>query len=391
MKLEPWEPDLGSLYSRYREGSLDLQPAFQRGLVWPREKKARLIDTVLRGWRVPPVHLVIEDDERLSVLDGQQRLQALFDFVDNEFAISEFPPGDDSITPLVGRHFRQLPEVFQRRIRSTRISAYRLYEYEPDEPYELFFRLNLPTGLTQAEKRNALAGETRRQIRDIVDRAEKFGWSKDLLGFSDGRLAYDDVIARTCAYVARQSIGAPLTSRDMEDLYRHPDGLQEYTATVVHRAVEYFTYEARQISGRTRFNKATLLTWLLVAARAIMSGHGSIPLTAAIEMLEGGRVSVGRGGVYDSLASFSDPIRTSPLVALYVDRASLRVADVLSVQARDAVAWLAVSENNDASLLPPVVRELQSKVDRLRYLGTEAFESGVLGLVSAWPKWSELS
>lgn len=274
---------------------------------------------------------------------------------------------------------------------STRISAYRLYDFEPDEPYELFFRLNLPTGLTQAEKRNALAGETRRQIRDLVSLAESFGWGKDLLGFSDGRLAYDDVIARTCAYVRRGSIASSLTSRDMEELYRDPEGLSDSTLDVVRRSVEMFTYEARRVESRTRFNKATLLTWLLVAARANLTVGPQLRLREAIDVLEGGRVQVGRGTVLDSLASFDDPIRTAPLLALYVDRASLRVADVLSVQARDAVAWLAVAQANDDAFLPPVVRELEHHVRQLQYRGNEAFESGVLELVSQWSRWSDLS
>lgn len=389
MKLEPWEPDLNSLYLRYRDHTLDLQPAFQRGLVWPREKKARLVDTVLRGWRVPPVHLVVEDDEVLSVLDGQQRLQALFDFLDGKLTIGDFPPADSEVSTYRGLTFKRLPPAVQRRILSARISTYRLYEFQPDEPYELFFRLNLPTGLTPAEKRNALAGETRSQIRQIVQRAQGYGWNKDLLGFSDGRLAYDDVVARLCAYITRGSIGAPLTARDMENLYRDPDGLSPETIQIAHSSVEFFTYEAKRAAGNHRFNKATLLTWLLVSARAVISRSGP-SLTPAIEILEGGRTSVGRGDLGEALQSLHDPIRTAPLISLYVDRASLRVADVLSVQTRDAVAWLAIADNNPSGDLPGIALELRSRVGSLPFEGPDAFEVGVLDLVSEWGGWSKL-
>ncbi len=388
MKLEPWEPDLGSLYIRYKDKTLDLQPAFQRGQVWPREKRARLVDTVLRGWRVPPVHLVLEEDEALSVLDGQQRLQALFDFLDDDFAVAAFAPFDEVVQRYEGRRFSQLPDVVRRRINSTRISAYRLYDYHPDEPYELFFRLNLPTGLTQAEKRNALAGETRRQIRDIVTQAVAYGWSKDLLGFSDGRLAYDDVIARACAYVQRGTINSPLGSREMESLYRDEDGLSARTLNVIERSVELFTSEVRNLQQSVRFNKATLLTWLLVAARAVIDQKSaSIRLGEAIARLEGGRALVGRRELNEVLSRFDDPVRTAPLVSLYVDRSSLRVADVLSVQARDAVAWLALGDTNDVRSLPRKAIDLRNRVGSLAFNSPDAFEHGVLALVSDWAEW----
>ncbi|UWD81960.1 DUF262 domain-containing protein [Curtobacterium flaccumfaciens] len=391
MKLEPWEPDLSSLYLRYKQGTLDLQPAFQRGQVWPGEKRARLVDTVLRGWRIPPVHLVLESDESLSVLDGQQRLQALFDFLGDKFAVAPFAPLDEGIEALSGLKFSGLPEVTRRRINSTRISAYRLYEFQPDEPYELFFRLNLPTALTQAEKRNALAGKTRRQVRQIVDKAVQYGWNKDLLGFSDGRLAYDDVVARACAYVERGAINLPLGTKEMEKLYRDKAGLDDRTVEVVTRSVEFFTSETRVIDGPLRFNKATLLTWLLVAARAYLDGKSaSLRLSETIRRLEGGRALVGRRELESVISRFDDPLRTGPLVSLYVDRSSLRVADVLSVQARDAVAWLALSDVNNSNALPDIANELKVRVGRLPFKGAEAFENGVIDLISGWGEWGQL-
>ncbi|MDF0514294.1 DUF262 domain-containing protein [Agromyces sp. H3Y2-19a] len=391
MKLEAWEPDLQSLYARYVDGSLDLQPAFQRGLVWSREKKARLVDTILRGWRIPPVHLIVQSDERLSVLDGQQRLQSLFDFIDGGFAVQEFPPFDEAVSTYAGHRFKSLPVSVQRRVLSSRVSSYRLFDYAADEPYELFFRLNLPTGLTQAEKRNALAGRAREQVRDLVASAERAGWGKDLLGFSDGRLAYDDVIARLCAYLERQSIAIPLTVRDMEDFYREPAGFSVRTEELARIALETFTYAARSADNRIRLNKATLLTWLIVAARAKLSDvQGRVKLTGAMEELELARLSYGRSSQHRAVRQVTDPAYFAPIAALYLDRSSLRVADVLSVQARDAVAWLAVAYFNADQSLPPIVRELRQNVAALPFQGSESFEDGLLSLVSAWPQWSDL-
>ncbi|MBU0739792.1 MAG: DUF262 domain-containing protein [Alphaproteobacteria bacterium] len=103
MKLNPWEPDLRSLVDRVDRGDIDLQPDFQRQEVWPTAKKKRLIDTVLREWSIPPIHLVVVDDNKLEVLDGQQRLAAIRDFLHNRFSIDgNITPPDSRVMSLHG-------------------------------------------------------------------------------------------------------------------------------------------------------------------------------------------------------------------------------------------------------------------------------------------------
>src|SRR5438552_18607713 len=81
MKLSHWEPDLRTITSWIENGEIDLQPNFQRGDIWPLPKKRKLIDTVLRGWSIPPIHVVVTPSGTLEVLDGQQRLTSIRDFV----------------------------------------------------------------------------------------------------------------------------------------------------------------------------------------------------------------------------------------------------------------------------------------------------------------------
>ncbi len=66
MKLTPTEPDIKTIVDRIDQGDIDLQPDFQRQEVWSTSKKKRLIDTVLRGWSIPPVHLVETGESKLE-------------------------------------------------------------------------------------------------------------------------------------------------------------------------------------------------------------------------------------------------------------------------------------------------------------------------------------
>jgi hypothetical protein len=58
MFLRAVDPDLESIARRLLNDEIDLQPDFQRQEVWGKFKKQRLIDTILRDWAVPPIHII---------------------------------------------------------------------------------------------------------------------------------------------------------------------------------------------------------------------------------------------------------------------------------------------------------------------------------------------
>ena len=121
MKINAKDPDIATLYNRVQRGIIDLRPDFQRDMVWNRAKKQGLIDTILRDWKFPPVYLVVTSHggsgEFLEVLDGQQRLSSIFDFLENKFSIDgAIEPYDEGISSLHGKFFSQLPDFILRRV-----------------------------------------------------------------------------------------------------------------------------------------------------------------------------------------------------------------------------------------------------------------------------------
>jgi hypothetical protein len=173
MKLTPWEPDLKTVVDRIDSGDIDLQPDFQRQEIWSPAKKRRLIDTIMRGWSIPPVFLVVTKDGRMEVLDGQQRLAAVRDFFHNEFSIDgKITPADQRIESLDGRYYRRLDAVDKRLIDQYTLRCFRITDYLPDEPSELFYRLNQPSMLTAGEQRNAFYGPAREQLKTLVQTFE---------------------------------------------------------------------------------------------------------------------------------------------------------------------------------------------------------------------------
>lgn len=337
MDLNRSELELESIVRRIVDGELDLQPDFQRGEIWDNRRQQRLIDTILRKWYVPAVHIVQSEDGVEIVLDGQQRLAAIRDFFLNKFRVDGYTePATQEIEKLHGLHFSELPDATRRALNRFALPVVTLKNFSPQEPNELFFRLNQSYNLTPSEKRNALHGPARDQVKTLVATLEAEGLlRRDVVGFSNGRLAFDDIIARTCLAIERGDLTQHINNNVVEAFYR---GNKFSDQTV--KGVEDAGRRLLELIGagreRIRFNKATLFSWLVFCYWRPRLGGQALP-PELLASFEADRSALKRG-VEGEFFDPRDPILGA--VALYDDRASYRVTDVSSVLARDLVLQL---------------------------------------------------
>ena len=77
-------------YRWFRDGRLMVNRQYQRKLVWTMSEKQRLIDSIVQGYPLP-LFLLAERPAKssgetvLEVIDGMQRLNAIFGFIENTF------------------------------------------------------------------------------------------------------------------------------------------------------------------------------------------------------------------------------------------------------------------------------------------------------------------
>lgn len=330
MKLQRSDPEIDTLVSRIRKDELDLQPEFQRGEIWDLKRRQRLIDTVLRRWYVPAVHIVETTDGEV-VLDGQQRLAAIRSFYDDEFAIDgDIEPRNDDIVELGGLKYSQLDAATQRAIGRFVIPVITLSDYDPAEPNELFFRLNQSYNLTPPEKRNALHGAARDQVKSLVREFEGSGLlAPQAVGFNNNRLAYDDIVSRACVSLQLDTLRKHINNAVVEEIYRQHEGFSDTIIDALARGGDALLQQIRHAPDRIKFNKGTLQTWLVYSSWAPRQ-TGPLPerLLGEFETL---RLAVRRGGS----EGMSLPRAMRSILGLYDDRASYRVTDVSSVLIRD--------------------------------------------------------
>lgn len=346
MRLLPWDPDIQTVISRIEAGVLDLQPDFQRGEVWSRVKKQRLVDSILRDWHVPPIHVIENTNtKRQEVLDGQQRLAAIRDFVRGEFAVDgSIEPLDAAIESMHGRKYRELPDEMKLLFDNFTLRIYRIVDFKSSEPAELFFRLNQPTNLTGAEQRNAFFGPVREQIKRLVEAMPSYGLGKELLGFSNSRMAYDDIICRVALTMERGSISTKIGANDLIELYRSEQPIKLEIEERLGKALQLFGEAGKLTISRPRFNKATVYSWLIFLVRGLVSVPQEFmqPKIIADFMgyFESERIFCSIGSSKGTTQSIAHQMNAEWLFSTYDDRSTSRVADVSSIILRDLVIWL---------------------------------------------------
>ncbi|WP_186215084.1 DUF262 domain-containing protein [Burkholderia gladioli] len=171
---------IGSLENRLENGELDLTPDFQRQAnVWNIKRKARLIESILLRIPLPSFYFSEDDDGTYAVVDGLQRLCAVFHFMKPDALAkatgARLPPLKlqelQYLKELNGKTFDELDRKFQRRISELEITANIIRASTPPAvKFNVFARLNqggMP--LNAQEIRNAIfPGQWRKKIRSLA-------------------------------------------------------------------------------------------------------------------------------------------------------------------------------------------------------------------------------
>jgi hypothetical protein len=157
---------------------LNIRPEYQRRLRWTTVQKSRLIESLLLNIPVPPVFLYETSEARYEVMDGQQRLNAIKEYLEGDFVLT----GVQALFPLNGIRYSKAPPRIKRALDRASLSAIVLLlesdgERSPGNKFTIsdirrfiFDRLNTGgTKLNAQEIRNAIyPGEFNKAIIDLT-------------------------------------------------------------------------------------------------------------------------------------------------------------------------------------------------------------------------------
>lgn len=148
------------------DGSLiELNPGFQRYRVWKETKrKSLLIESLMLRIPIPAFYFYENEDGIFQVIDGQQRLTTIKEFIDNKFRLV----GLEYLGEEYNRKkFSELDIKYQQRIYRTQLAVNTLDARSPKKVvYDIFRRVNTGgVSLNPQEMRNAIC---KTDVRDFL-------------------------------------------------------------------------------------------------------------------------------------------------------------------------------------------------------------------------------
>lgn len=164
---------------------------YQRGPVWSTAQKKSLVDSVLRGYPIPLIYLHHISKEvaghkldKFEVIDGQQRINALYEFREGAFKLfdpqvqtdadeAQFPSFiQKQACPWGGKRFDELTPELQKQMLDALLAIVLVRTEVPDESRDLFIRLQAGMPLNSQEKRDAWPGSFTEYVLKIAGKPE---------------------------------------------------------------------------------------------------------------------------------------------------------------------------------------------------------------------------
>ncbi len=151
---------LSSIAAMVESDAYELNPDFQRRHRWSIEKQSRLIESFIMNIPIPPIFLYEDEFSHYQVMDGLQRLTAIFEFYTDRFSLLDLKEWAE----LNGRTYSTLPNQVRKGVDRRYLSSIILLHETSQDPNEaqrlkqlVFERINSGGEVLEyQESRNAI-------------------------------------------------------------------------------------------------------------------------------------------------------------------------------------------------------------------------------------------
>jgi hypothetical protein len=321
-------------------GQLELAPKFQRRPVWSRQAKSYLIDTILRGMPIPPVFIRMRiDPDRTQtvreVVDGQQRLRAVLEYLEDDFAVSRVHN-----SPYGAKKFSQLPAEGQKQLLAYKFAVYMLEDLSDAEVLGIFARLNTYTlTLNAQEKRNAeFFGEFKQTVYDLALEHNEF-WTRnkilrdvDVARMKDAELVSELLLTMLRGITETRATHLNTCYEEFDDAFPGSRTYIRQFRGVINVIGELFP----DTLNASVFRKSPMFYSLFVA---VFDGLYGLPGSSYDrQTFEKGRLRAVRAGL-DRLSTVLDEEEPPQKYVPFVDASRRATADVARRQIRHRFLW----------------------------------------------------
>lgn len=205
------------------QGSMNFSNAIQRGHVWDLGRKSKFIDSLIRGYAVPPMYTVKTNIDApdcckkgskvFDCIDGKQRAEAMRGFLNDEYVLCGLDDFDD--VDINGLKFSELSEEVQEAIKSYTMTVYFFSDITDEEISEMMSRLNNGKPLSGVEN-------ARIKAKDLVNIIELGNHRLFKENMSEAQLKgyhNEDVVIKTALQILDNQF--ELSTKNVKEFYEN--------------------------------------------------------------------------------------------------------------------------------------------------------------------------
>lgn len=260
MKMTPGRRALDKIFKRRDRYEI---PDWQRGEVWDLGRKQQLIDSILRGWKLPKFYFLRVSEDQYEVVDGQQRLSTIYEFFSNELHL-----GQDTIDAFGGPTYKDLKAKHSDVFDDFEIEFDEIENATEEEIKQFFQRLQQGLPLSSSEKLNSVHSKLRTFCKSLT----KEPFFTNSIELADTRYAHFDITTKTLA-IEIEGIDSGLRFEDVKAIFEAQSNFSSASAIAkrVKGALEFlsraFPKKEPLLKNRTIIQSLLTLSCQLVVTK----------------------------------------------------------------------------------------------------------------------------
>lgn len=215
------------IYDDFKNQRLVIDNSYQRRKVWLTRDNVRLIETILLNWIIPEIFLWPAEinpdtgDTITHIVDGQQRINAIIDFISGEYKLQEryLLSSETERKEFTNKKFSELSSELKKHIWMYSMSIVNIdRNCTIDDIKLMFYRLNLTDySLNEQEKRNSLDNEFGNTSTELSN--DEFWEKHKVFSASDVRRMKDVEYCSSIIILAREGIVDQTNSKKINETY----------------------------------------------------------------------------------------------------------------------------------------------------------------------------
>ena len=243
-------------------------PDWQRTEVWNDQKKKTLIDSMLRGWKLPKFYFQIASDSPVvyEVVDGQQRLSAIYEFFGGELSLPK-----EAADEFGGNTYDTLSDRDRDAFDDFEIEFDIIVDADEPEIKEFFQRLQAGLPLTSSENLNSIHSN----LRDFSRRLATKPFFKKKVWVADKRYAHFDIAAKVAA-IELDGIDTGLRFEDLKATFESQASFSD-RSQAAKRLLDTFDYLDRVFPEKSPVlrNRTIVQSYATLAGKLVATGRAA--------------------------------------------------------------------------------------------------------------------